>query len=234
MKIQIYILNLARSAHRRTHMQSQLKDCDIPYVFIEAADGKSKQAEDFSAYNPRTIDITGRALKATEVGAFLSHIRAMERAKKDGMDWAIVLEDDVVVSEAFIEVVNGLLDCNNFDVVRLYTRNQTLCRGDGDIVISPRSGYSNWGGALGYAINQGGIDKVLNTYTPIHLKIDNFLFGHWMHRLNVAYTDSNMVGIETTIKSDIGYESKDKVAKKIWRRWVYDIKYKLSAFYKSL
>ena len=150
------------------------------------------------------------------------------------MDWAIVLEDDVVVSEAFIEVVNCLSDCNNFDVVRLYTRNQTLFRGQGDIVISSRNGYSNWGGALGYAINQGGIDKVLNTYTPIHLKIDNFLFGHWIHRLNVAYTDSNMVGIENTIESDIGYQNNDKVAKKIWRRWMYDIKYKLSAFYKSL
>ena len=234
MKIQIYILNLARSAHRRTHMQNQLKACDVPYVFIEAVDGKSKQAVDFNAYNPRTLDITGKALKATEVGAFISHVRAMKHAKKDGVDWAIVLEDDVVISDSFIEVVNCLPDCNNFDLVRLYTRNQTLCSGHGDVVISPRNGYSNWGGALGYAINQGGIDKVLNTYAPIHLKIDNFLFGHWIHRLNVAYTDSNMVGIENTIESDIGYQNNDKVAKKILRRLMHDIKYKLSAFYKSL
>ena len=81
MKVKIYIINLSRSKHRRKHMQKQLLQTNIPYVFVDAM-MENKQPNDFKNYNQNTINITGKYLKTTEVGAFLSHTKAILQANK--------------------------------------------------------------------------------------------------------------------------------------------------------
>ncbi|MFL2660080.1 MAG: glycosyltransferase family 25 protein [Alphaproteobacteria bacterium] len=222
MKVKIYIINLSRSKHRRKHMQKQLLQTNIPYVFVDAVDGKNKQLNDFKNYNQNTINITGKHLKTTEVGAFLSHTKAILQAQKDKVDWAIILEDDVIISKHFNDILEHIKN-KDADCIRLYVRN--LCLAEYKTKISKRKSYKNWGGALGYTINQHGINKFIKTSDEFYMKIDNFLFGYWIHKLNIYQVDKNLVDIEQSINSDIGYDKSQKQKTKMFKRLIYKIKY---------
>ena len=226
MKIKIYVINLARSPHRKKQISDQLKNCPVDYEFITAVDGAGKNISDFEQYNQNTINITGKDLKTTEIGAFLSHIKAITAGKKDNVDWAIILEDDVVVSPHFNDIINHINNVNeNIDCIRLYGRGLGLAKNP--TTIQKRTTYSNWGGALGYAINKSGIGKVLGVCDNFTMKIDNFLFGYWLHKLNIYEMDKNLVDIAEGITSDIGYENKDKPNSKPLTRFIYKVKYQI-------
>jgi len=224
MKAKIYIINLNRSKHRRKHIAEQLLQTNIPYVFVNAVDGKNKQICDFKNYNQNTINITGKHLKPTEVGAFLSHTKAILQAQEDKVDWAIILEDDVIISKYFNDILNHIKN-KDADCIRLYVRKLGLAKSKSK--ISKRKSYKNWGGALGYAINQHGISKFIKTYNKFYMKIDNFLFGYWVHKLNIYQVDKNLVDIEQSINSDIGYDKLQKPKSKILKRILYKTKYNI-------
>ncbi|MGB1360647.1 MAG: glycosyltransferase family 25 protein [Alphaproteobacteria bacterium] len=223
MKIKIYIINLKRSKHRRKHMAEQLKATKIKYDFVDAVDGKNKDKSDFKQYNQNTINITGKDLKPTEIGAFLSHEKAIKQAKTDKVDWAIVLEDDVVVSKHFNDILRHIENNKSLDVIRMYVRNAGIAQTP--TYTEKRNTYGNWGGALGYAISKSGVNKFLKVSDNFSIKIDNFLFGYWLHGLKICQTDKNLVDIENTIDSDIGYNKTDKPATKPLTRLVYKVKY---------
>ena len=168
------------------------------------------------------INITGKHLKTTEVGAFLSHTKAILQAQQDKVDWAIILEDDVIISKHFNDILEHIKN-KDADCIRLYVRN--LCLAGYKTKISKRKSYKNWGGALGYAINQHGINKFIKTSDEFYMKIDNFLFGYWIHKLNIYQVDKNLVDIEQSINSDIGYDKSQKQKTKVFKRLIYKIKY---------
>ena len=222
MKVKIYIINLNRSKHRRKHIQKQLLQTNIPYVFVNAVDGKNKQLCDFKNYNQNTINITGKHLKTTEVGAFLSHTKAILQAQQDKVDWAIILEDDVIISKHFNDILEHIKN-KDADCIRLYIRNLGLAKYK--TKIFKRKSYKNWGGALGYAINQYGINKFIKISGKFYMKIDNFLFGYWVHKLNIYQVNKNLVDIEQSIDSDINYDKLQKPKTKMFKRIIYKIKY---------
>ena len=228
MKIKIYVINLARSVMRKKHIAKQLKNCGIDYSFVVAVDGKNKKQSDFKDYNPDTINITGKELKATEIGAFMSHIKAIKTAKKENVDWAIILEDDVVVSSHFKDIITHIENATPYtDCIRMYVRGAGLA--NSPTTIKERTTFTNWGGALGYAINRVGLDKVLGTCDNFSMKIDNFLFGYWLHGLKIYQVNKNLVDIEPNIDSDIGYSKSDKPKSKLLVRLKYKLKSKIMA-----
>ena len=96
MKIKIYIINLLSTQEKQ--ISDQLKNCPVDYEFITAIVVQEKYFS-FNEYNQNTINHYRQDLKKpTEIGAFLSHIKAIKAGKKDNVDLAIILEDDVVLS----------------------------------------------------------------------------------------------------------------------------------------
>lgn len=59
-----------------------------------------------------------RLLTSSEVGCYLSHLRAVKKAYNEGYDYVCVLEDDVVIEPEFGNTVRALLS-ENLDIVRL-------------------------------------------------------------------------------------------------------------------
>ena len=67
--------------------------------------------------------------------------------------------------------------------------------------------------------------KFIKTSDEFYMKIDNFLFGYWIHKLNIYQVDKNLVDIEQSINSDIGYDKSQKQKTKMFKRIIYKIKY---------
>ena len=88
-KWSIIIINLPRRADRKQTCSSKFKD--YPHQFIVAVDGNelAKQA------------INKTTMLPGEIGCFLSHMKALKRIAAKKLDYALVLEDDVIFSDGF-------------------------------------------------------------------------------------------------------------------------------------
>ncbi len=102
----IWVLNLQRSPKRRQFMVNQLKSFDLDFQMVEAVDGWSLSAEELKKYSPeKALRIIGRELACTEVGCALSHIQIYHQMVKENIDELLILEDDVVITQDFLELI---------------------------------------------------------------------------------------------------------------------------------
>ena len=114
-----FVLNLASSFGRRQHVRSQLQRASLldQARWISAVDG--------SLLSPRVTRATlreGSVLSQGEVGIWLSHLTAWHDIVEEGLPFALVVEDDVVLSADIKAVLRNVLialDGEEWDIVAL-------------------------------------------------------------------------------------------------------------------
>ena len=99
----IFVINLPQASHRWRAVQKRLDALGLQYQRIEAIDGRRLSAEQLQQLvdQQRTLKDHHSPLSASEVGCYLSHIKAWHAIIEQELDFAIVLEDDVVFSDNF-------------------------------------------------------------------------------------------------------------------------------------
>lgn len=103
----ILVINLAERADRRAAAAATLTACGAPYSFIEACDGRLIPTP--PAYDrARRLRLAGKELTQGEIGCYLSHLRAMAQMLAEGLDWAVIAEDDLVAAPDLAEVIAAL------------------------------------------------------------------------------------------------------------------------------
>lgn len=93
--MQAYVINLARSLDRRAHIAAELRKTGLDYEIITAVDGRDLDLQD-----PAIVDsslLARCAFPAGTVGCALSHLRAYQKIVADGLDEALILEDDITL-----------------------------------------------------------------------------------------------------------------------------------------
>jgi glycosyl transferase family 25 len=109
--VRAYVINLARSPERRAHMAAELAKSQVDYEFFEAIDG-------------RDIDLTDPRVRATIAPPFLSkssfrpgnaacarsHLSVYKKIVADGLNWAMVMEDDVIVPEDLASLADAVAE----------------------------------------------------------------------------------------------------------------------------
>ncbi|MBV9384292.1 MAG: glycosyltransferase family 25 protein [Streptosporangiaceae bacterium] len=105
-----YVINLARSHDRRAHITAELRKTGLDYQIIPAVDGR-----DLDIHDPTVIDpslLARNSFPAGTAGCALSHLRAYQKMIADGLDEALILEDDVSLPDdlgALVDAVAGHL-----------------------------------------------------------------------------------------------------------------------------
>lgn len=215
MSLHIYILNLPRSAHRRIFMTQQLDALGVQYTFVDAVDGRDMAVSEFSGYNSAVrIQKYGRDLKNTEIATSVSHLKALSMAyhTMKTQDWAVVLEDDITVLPCFTSALKTLETYpDTVHAVRLYNRvkdtTQTPdCMDESPMFRLKRSTYTNWGGALAYAVRVSAIPVYQNNNTSILHIADKMLFGIPYDGIRLYQHYPRSVCTTDGVVSDIGYD----------------------------
>ena len=112
MNYKVFLINLDRSTERLEKAAQQLNRLNVPFERITAVDGSQltkaeidaafdiEQAERRTAYN----------LTIGEMGCYLSHGECWRRIIAEALDFAIVLEDDLVLDDGTVEplVLHGV------------------------------------------------------------------------------------------------------------------------------
>lgn len=110
MKFNIFLINLDRSTERLQRAAEQIEETGFTFERVPAVDGATltdeKIAEVFDAETANRrfqYDLT-----AGEIGCYLSHIKCWEKIIDDNLDYAVILEDDLLLDPQFASVISTI------------------------------------------------------------------------------------------------------------------------------
>lgn len=225
LDIPIYVVNMPSSADRREAVSAQCRVMGITPTFVQAVVGRELPKETLAQVVNQEAFMAqfGRAMGAGEIGCALSHIGIYRTMTSYGVPYAVVLEDDVVISTDFVRVVKECLafaDNHHCDIVLLGHYYQ-------DVPQSIKSPLSVWGrqslggdyvlgrlvhhgyGTHGYVLSLQGATKLLEATRTLdrpidHYTSDNTLFDIWALQptvVNVNHAFGSLIETERNNKS---------------------------------
>jgi glycosyl transferase family 25 len=105
----VFVINLQRDSVRRAQMRERLDAIGLPFRFLDAVVGDGLDLDTCTRYDGvRRRRYFGRDMTRGEVGCLLSHLKAYEIMVEEGIDTALVLEDDVMFEPDFPDVLRAL------------------------------------------------------------------------------------------------------------------------------
>lgn len=209
MKIKIYVLSLSDAFERRKSIALQLNGVD--FEFFDGVYGKDMAPSAIrEVYNDEAaIKNIGRSLTKGEIGATYSHAKIYEKAIKDNCDYALIIEDDCLISE---KIVDFIRDINTFfmnippDSISFIQRNHTK---KSLIINSKLRGYKlgeifKFNKILGstqyivgsnaYLCDRIALSKLNKSYMPFYFVCDHWFFVRKVSKIkNYYFLDSHIV-----------------------------------------
>lgn len=105
----IFVINLPKDKERKEIIEKRLKDLGVRYEIFNGIYGDDERST--SRYNEKlAIRDHGKALMTGEKGAAMSHALIYEKVVKENIPYALILEDDIILPDYFMEVVQGEID----------------------------------------------------------------------------------------------------------------------------
>ena len=115
-----YVISLQGANDRQTRIRQEFAAQGIEFEFFDAVDGRGFDVPNHCEYNAcRRRRFFGKDLTGGELGCTLSHKRFFQKMVDEGIEHALLFEDDVILRDGFVGVVRHLLDCPvPFDAIR--------------------------------------------------------------------------------------------------------------------
>lgn len=109
-KNKVFVISLHDEHKRRRSIAEQLEAQGVGYSFIDALDLRGKKSLSKQEYylESTALDVMGRQLTAGEIGCAVSHRWAYRQVLQDGLNFALILEDDAIVTGDIKKLFNYL------------------------------------------------------------------------------------------------------------------------------
>lgn len=193
MNIQTFVIHLNRATDRKSRVESLLQIAPTTASVIEAIDGQVLQpAEILKVYQRKIFSpIYPFALSNGEIACFLSHRKAWQTIVDQGLDAALILEDDVLIDEnKFNQSWNLACDfMRPTDYIRFpfQTREKphiTIAKTSASLLSSPR----NTGlGAQAQLVGKEAALALLKITKKFDRPIDTLLQMTWVTNVTPLY-----------------------------------------------
>lgn len=236
----VYIINLDANAERMAAVDQQLSAAGIGYTRVDAVNGwELTEAEIAEVYDPRANAKSARApLVPSEIGCYLSHIRAWKAIMAGDAPIAAVLEDDFRITGDLGGILKALEATSGWDLVKLFTLQPDKAGPKvadlmADVTLTrPRRVPTC---TLGYVITRDGARRLYETALPIVRPVDEDHKFLWEHGLRIALVSPAplTVGNQESTTGTIGTARRQaaKAAKtskllKLWRGLRYQFHYR--------
>jgi glycosyl transferase family 25 len=214
MTYPIYCVNLDRRPDRWARIDAQAQGLGIPIMRVSAIDAKNPEAPAIVSVLPQTGPF-GR-LTLPVLSCTMSQIGVWRMIAEGESDWGVVLEDDVLISPSFDDVVRALISHAGLPgLIKLETpgnrRGQLFSKSVenvGDFQLHKLFDFSV--GAAGYLMRKDVAARALAKIDRINVPVDHFLFepagrpGEFGEPFLLL--DPGVVWQERSIPSDIASE----------------------------
>ena len=183
-------------------MIRKLDAADVRYEIVDAVDGRDLDLSQLKdRFNPKKLSSKeGRVvgnLNFGEVGCYLSHYRLWERMVREGVECALVLEDDIEWSGDFFQAVREVVASEwHWEIVNLSTAQPSkIVKSLGVVGDNRKFGLSSRSRATtaAYLIRLSGAKKLLPYCREIRLAIDALYIQWWRHGATYYYVSPSPV-----------------------------------------
>lgn len=190
MRYQIYVLNRAEEKTRLEHFRIQAGRLRQSFVRVEALSASQLQVSNELNHYADELNrqYYYRGLTANEIATYISHRRAWQRMLDDEIDFAIILEDDVLLANSFAYLARTIAQLENtWHVLKLaepYARvkSKGLERcGASTLVKYPHVPL----GTSAYVINREGVESMLQWSESFYRPLDVDFQWAWQPGLKV-------------------------------------------------
>jgi glycosyl transferase family 25 len=177
--MEIFVINLRRSVKRRREMSAQLDRLGLSYRIFDATDGKALTEEELLQHrrqNPGQPSLT-----PGQIGCALSHYRVYRTIEEEGIDTALILEDDLRLSSELPRLLPQLeAELENDELILLYFvpgRGCQITRANqvelaGEYHLRYPLSIGNVLSATAYLLRRDTARRLAATVYPIHLCAD--------------------------------------------------------------
>ncbi|MBU6257850.1 MAG: glycosyltransferase family 25 protein [Burkholderiales bacterium] len=206
-RLQTWVINLDRAPERLARISAQMQRLGLPFHRLPAVDARAftpAQAAqiDEAAFRRRH----GMPPAPGELGCYLSHVEAVRRFGQSDAEFALVLEDDVLLHASLPAVLAGLVEqAAHWDVVKLSAVHsgtpvpfQTVAPGHRLAVMLTRCT-----GASAYVINRRAAAAYAGRLLPMTLPYDHVFDQGWHWHLKVRLVTPTPCGHDSDIASTI-------------------------------
>ena len=219
--LKIILINLERSTDRMAVMKGRLEKLELTYEWLRGIDGIARKNELQKTVNlPQFNRNVGRDLLPGEIGCYHSHLEAWKLLLSEDHHTALVLEDDVVFRDDFLEAISLAIDHRDqWDMLKLNCIRAKVPVAQFNIENYFLNAYLGpFTGMGAYLIQRHVAERLLSHMLPITRPIDHELdrvhthdFRHYGLEPFPSYVDD---GNQSTITGEFF----DKVRKYAWYR----------------
>ncbi len=205
----IYVINLDKSTDRLKHIKQNFNDHHIKFKRFSAIEGK--KINDNILNDETTIACRTIFCNYGIIGCAMSHIALWKQLINDTTDYYIILEDDSIIDDNFINTINEINSIKNklnFDILSLYCGPNLNCiqyeyvheLSNGNIIGRPLYPLS----MASYIINKNGAKKILSLLDKINYHIDfEVAWKSLFYDINYFSLNNNIIKHKWDTKSTI-------------------------------
>jgi glycosyl transferase, family 25 len=202
-----WVINLDRAPERLARITEQLQRLQLPFTRLPAVDARSMTAPQQALLDaPNYCRQHGMTPLWGELGCYLSHVALMRQFLRSTAQFALVLEDDVLLHDSLPAVLRGLLQhATRWDMVKLSgVHSGTPVR-----VLNIAPGHdlavmlSRCTGSSAYLINRHAAQVYVDGLLPMSLPYDHVFDQGWRFKLKVRVVTPRPCGHDDQIASTI-------------------------------
>ena len=188
-RLHAWVINLDRAPDRLARIQAQLERLQLPWTRLAAVDARALTPEQRAALDePAYRRKHGKTPALGELGCYLSHVEVMRRFLASDAEFALVLEDDVLLKDALPAVLRGLMaHAARWDMVKL----SAVHSGTPVRVLEVTPGHhlavmlSRCTGSSAYLMNRRAAAVYARELLPMSLPYDHVFDQGWRFGLKV-------------------------------------------------
>jgi glycosyl transferase, family 25 len=203
--MKIYVISLERATERRLSIKNQMAKLNLEYEIIDAVDGRTMNDQDIQ----KAVDENVYNWYKTEswmpcgvIGCTLSHVKFFEKFLESNSDWAVIIEDDVILYNDFEKVINAIAKQNvenevtllfyqtakvNEEIIILQNTRKDLV--DSYSLYQPKD-MNKVGSTAGYIVSRKVAKKLLYKQKPMSCVSDwwgQYHKSECFEKLNLVY-----------------------------------------------
>ncbi|MCR4939980.1 MAG: glycosyltransferase family 25 protein [Treponemataceae bacterium] len=218
--MKIFVINLKNAEERRNFMTQQLKELNLDFEFIDAIYGKDFYDDDKYFAREASKKYEKRLMTPGEIGCALSHQIIYKKMIAENIPYALIFEDDAVISPDLIKVLpeleknihpNQMINLAKCDLA--YKKNRIHIYGEYFLSKPYMVKYGSIAYAVGYIITKEAAETILSINFPVFTPADNWgcfrklidfrgiTPTHKLVRQNMSFESSIITGIRDTSKS---------------------------------
>lgn len=207
--MEIFVINLERSVDRRRAIFARLAELGLSATRFPAIDGTTlSEAE--KGYNGRKRRLFyGKDLTLGEIGCARSHLAVYAEMERQGIECALVLEDDALIDDTLPAALDAIAASrNDWDMVRFLPEEKNLSRArpvkdlEGGFMLCRV--YGTPGGAHAYVLNRRAAARLAEVGKTLWRPIDTLHGQIWSHGLQIRCIAPCPVAQNLAYESTIG------------------------------